>query len=73
MNLNDLRQNIKGMTTEQLGSLLRDVRQSRRTSKKPIAIKKAVEKVDMSKVISAVANLSTEDKAALLADLLAQK
>lgn len=73
MNLNDLKKNIKAMTSEELSSLLRDVRQSRRTSKKPITAKKAIEKADTSKILSAVGALSQEDKAALLADLLAQK
>ena len=73
MNLNDLKQNIKGMNSEQLSSLLRDVRQSRRTSKKAITARKAIEKADTSKLLSAVGQLSAEDKAALLADLLAQK
>jgi hypothetical protein len=73
MNLYDLKQNIKSMNPEQLASLLRDVRQSRRTSKKPMTAKKALERADTSKVLSAVASLSAEDKAALLADLLAQK
>lgn len=73
MNLHDLKQNIKGMNSEQLSNLLREVRQSRRTSKKPITAAKAIKAADAGKLLGAVDKLSAEERAALLADLLAEK
>ena len=69
MDLKDLRQSLSSMTEEQLLATLKEVRQSRRVGKKPTTAKKAAQKADTAELLKALASMSAEDKASVLAQL----
>lgn len=73
MNLNDLKQSMGTMSDEQLISLLKEVRQSRRVGKKPTTAKKAQQKADTADLFKALSAMSAEDKQQIIAQLMGGK